>query len=81
MKHESLRLAPESIGLPEHLDNKISSSTGRYIPSDDFPGVQIQNHAEIAPVAGDPDKSDVAHPDKVRSLLLKVLLQLVIAVR
>ena len=81
MKHESLWLTPEGIGFPEYLDNEISSCTGGNIPRDDFSGVKIQNDAEIAPVAGNLDENDVAYPDKVRSLLPKVLLQLVVAAR
>ena len=81
MKHKPLWLTPEGIGFPKYLDNEISSCTGGNIPGDDLSGVEIQNDAEIAPVARDPDVSDVAHPDEVRSLLFEVLLQLVIAVR
>lgn len=36
MKHEPLWLAPESIGLPEYLDNKIGVLPGRNIPGDDL---------------------------------------------
>lgn len=81
MKHESLWLTPECIGFPEYLDNKISVLLVGNVPSDGLSGKEIQNDAEVTPCAGNTNVGDIAYPDKVWSLLVKGLLQLIVAIR
>lgn len=50
------------------------------MPGNDLSGVQIHYNTEVIPFSACSDVSNIANPYKVRSFLVKVLLQMIAAV-
>ena len=77
MKHETEWCVSFFVGFFERSHDQINIWFSGDIPGDDFAGIKIHDNAEIVPFTGCFDVCKITNPDKIRSLLVEILLEMI----
>ena len=71
VKHDALRKASAADRVPESIQGEEPIQPGADPVSNEFPGKQIQNDAEIAESLTNPDIGKVTNPDQIGNWLIE----------
>ena len=73
MEHDALRNASVADSVPESLQGEEPVQPGANPVSNDSPGKEVQNNAEITEPLANPNIGKVADPDQIGSRLIEFL--------
>lgn len=79
MKDKTVFDLPFLIGLAECGHGQLNIMFFGNVPTNDLPGKEIHDNTEVVPVTIDFDICKIAGPDKVRSFLIELLMQVIAA--
>lgn len=79
MEHQSIRSISLFVSLSKGCNNKLYIGIGGNMLRNDFSGVQIHYNTQIVPFPACLNVGNVADPYGIRSFLVKILLQMIVA--
>jgi len=80
MKHKADRGISACISFFEYGDHQVRIGFIRYVPCNDFPRIEINDHAKIIPPPGGLEVGDITDPYQIRCFLYELLIQLITAI-